>query len=143
MNEATVLEVDTLYQAMFEKSDVTTDEIVARVALVFPLLVDDWRGMRQRQTVDFDGLYRDAIEIYGIDAQMNLLQEECGELVVAISHYRRGRVTLEKVAEELADVMIVARQITLGIGPLSVNRWIREKVTRLMVKLAKHTPGDV
>jgi len=143
MNVNTTAEIDTLYRAMFEKSEMSTEEIVARVALVFPVLVDDWREVRKGRVENYDGICRDALETYGMESQMNLLQEECGELVVAISHHRRGRVTIEKVAEEIADVMIVATQITFGIGPIVVDRFLREKATRLTVKLARHLRGEV
>lgn len=51
-------------------------------------------------------------EHYGLKAQLNQLQEECAELITAISHYMRGRDNEHKeIDEEMADVKIILKQI--------------------------------
>jgi len=37
--------------------------------------------------------------------------EEMGELIVAINHYRRGRVEVGAVQEEIADVMLAMKEL--------------------------------
>ena len=47
---------------------------------------------------------------YGLDSQLNMLQEECAELIQAVSKYRRtGK--LENLDEEITDVKILLKQI--------------------------------
>lgn len=55
---------------------------------------------------------KDAIAKYGFKAQLGVLQEECAELIVAASHFRRNRKnSYDELVEELADVYIVWYQI--------------------------------
>lgn len=52
-----------------------------------------------------------SLETFGLEDRLLLLQEEAGELGVAISHFRRGRCgAWQEVMEELADVLVVAEQ---------------------------------
>lgn len=77
-----------------------------------------------------------ALKHYGMPHQINILQEECGELVAAISHYRRNREgALDRLISELADVIIMTRQITLSIGPSLVLEAIERKLARLNARL--------
>lgn len=55
-------------------------------------------------------LLSQAIKKYGKDKQIDMLIEECGELIVALQHLKRGRITWDKVAEEMADVKIMIHQ---------------------------------
>lgn len=50
--------------------------------------------------------YHDAADL---DAALNYTIEECAELIVAIRHLARGRVSDSAVLEELADVMFMCR----------------------------------
>ncbi len=58
-----------------------------------------------RQTIE------KAIEVFGTEEQFDMLVEELGELIVALNHYRRGRISLNKVLEEVIDVDIMLQQI--------------------------------
>jgi phosphoglycerate-specific signal transduction histidine kinase len=47
---------------------------------------------------------------YGLDEQLNMLQEECAELIQAVSKYRRtGKPS--NLYEEITDVKILLQQI--------------------------------
>lgn len=81
-----------------------------------------------------DATLRDALRVYGIEAQLCMAQEECAELIVAVSHLRRGRADIDKVAEEIADVQLVLRQIELHIGG-RVAEHRQMKLARLKVRL--------
>lgn len=48
-----------------------------------------------------------AVERWGLAPQLDQLVEESAELIVAVNHWRRGRVELGEVIEELADVVVV------------------------------------
>ena len=57
-----------------------------------------------------DEILKRAIETYGEEHQLNKLQEECAELIAAISRYRENPVEHKnyiKVIEEAVDVETV------------------------------------
>ena len=76
-----------------------------------------------------------AISEWGIEAQTNLAIEEMGELIVAINHHRRGRVGMDAVQEEIADVMIAMKQLAMIYGELGVDKFIEQKTQRLEQRL--------
>lgn len=59
-------------------------------------------------------------EHYGLEHQLGLLQEECGELIQAISKYRRHG-DKDPMIEELADVEVVIAQIKFLLGEAARN----------------------
>jgi len=82
---------------------------------------------------------KEAVETYGIDAQMRMLQEECGELIVAVGHYLRGRNgSLANLCEELADVKIMVEQMEVALDNPAVEVWYNQKLERLKKRLAEH-----
>lgn len=81
----------------------------------------------------------DAIQTYGIESQMRMLQEECGELIVAVGHYLRGRNgSLANLCEELADVKIMVEQMEVALDNPAVEVWYNQKLERLKKRLAEH-----
>lgn len=68
-----------------------------------------------------------AAETFGKERAFNHTTEECAELIVAINHYRRGRITIDKVAEEVADVFIMCNRMAEIIGPALVDQKVIEK----------------
>lgn len=73
-----------------------------------------------------------AIQKWGVELQMDLAQEECAELIVAISHWRRNRINCTKdVIEEIADVKIMIRQLELMFGIEDVESVVKFKMERL------------
>lgn len=77
---------------------------------------------------------------YGLDLQLDMLQEECAELVQAVSKYRRGKCSEIGLAEEMADVYIMLEQIRylLNNQP-EVKDWINFKVTRQLLRIKGET----
>ena len=55
-------------------------------------------------------IMKQAMNFYGLDKQLIKLQEECGELVTAVSKYQLGLVPFKKVLEEIADVSVLIQQ---------------------------------
>ncbi len=47
---------------------------------------------------------------YGLDEQLNMLQEECAELIQAVSKYKR-KEQLGDLYEEITDVKIMLQQV--------------------------------
>jgi NTP pyrophosphatase (non-canonical NTP hydrolase) len=79
-----------------------------------------------------------AIKEWGVDAQLDMLIEECSELITAIQHMKRGRVGWPEVAEEIAGVRITTSQISTidGVSDM-INKSTMEKLERLEKRLDK------
>jgi NTP pyrophosphatase (non-canonical NTP hydrolase) len=76
-------------------------------------------------------LFEQLIDKYGFDAQLLKCVEEMSECSVALMHYRDHKSDKISVCEELADVMIMCRQMALYIDPLMTERFIRQKTLGL------------
>ena len=83
-------------------------------------------------------LLQKAINVYGAVAQTDMAIEEMGELIVAINHYRRGRVGMDAVEEEIADVMIMMKQLAMIYGEAGVEIFSEKKMQRLEQRLTIH-----
>jgi NTP pyrophosphatase (non-canonical NTP hydrolase) len=64
-----------------------------------------------------DDIYNRSLDQWGHDAQMDMVIEEMSELTKAILKYRRKphRDTAIEVANELADVKIMLRQLEIAM----------------------------
>lgn len=77
-----------------------------------------------------------AVKKWGMDAQLLQTQEEAAELIVAISHFRRGRENGKKaVLEELADMEIMLEQMRAALGDDEIDAVGLKKIERLCHKL--------
>ena len=77
-------------------------------------------------------LYKETFRLWGVSSQLDMMIEECGELVVVIQHWKRDRVGDGKIAEEIADVEIMCEQLrALFCDDNSVDFWKEIKLTRL------------
>jgi len=56
-------------------------------------------------------IFIEAVRRWGKDAQIGMVHEEIGELLQAINKYKRGKVGLIEIAEEIADVEIMVEQL--------------------------------
>lgn len=83
-------------------------------------------------------LLRRGLDLYGQERELRKLQEECCELGAAVAHLLEGRegASLE-LAEELADVLIVASQIRLLLVRGPVDSAIARKLSRFKSRLDK------
>lgn len=76
-----------------------------------------------------------AVRAWGLSAQVDMAVEECGELIVALSQYQRGRVEREDVVDEVADVRIMFEQLRAFTNPEAVDERVAEKMDRLRERL--------
>ncbi len=77
-------------------------------------------------------IYEKAVKQFGYESQLGMLQEECAELIVAVSKVeRRKSGALENLAEEMADVQIMIEQIKLLVGKEKVEQYRKSKLHRL------------
>lgn len=86
-----------------------------------------------------------AMKQYGVDAQLDMLVEECAELIEAIQHMKRNRCGWNEVAEEMADVRVMINQFhTLDKVSNMIYIKEREKLERLEERLnEKNTMSDL
>lgn len=76
-----------------------------------------------------------AVAKWGESSQIDMAIEECAELIVALQHHRRGRITFEACAEEIADVWIMVRQLEIIMEDDSVAEAKLAKIERLKSRL--------
>lgn len=67
---------------------------------------------------------------YGLDSQLNILQEELSELIQAVSKYRRGDPS--HILEEIADVEIMLDQVKYLLGNPEIPRVVVEKFIKII-----------
>lgn len=88
-------------------------------------------------------IYKDAVAKWGIQAQLDQLQEECAEAIHKVSKVRRASAISEQatsiaftaLAEEIADVEIMCAQARLIVGTKFVDASKRFKLKRLKDRL--------
>jgi NTP pyrophosphatase (non-canonical NTP hydrolase) len=80
-------------------------------------------------------IYLKALSTYGSEAQLNMVIEECAELIQAINKMRRGRLGIKFVIEEMVDVQIMLEQFML-FYPAEIWEELKDqKILRLAKKL--------
>lgn len=87
---------------------------------------------------DYDEKFKAFVEKWGISAQMIVCLEECAELQKELTKILRGKINRENLAEEIADVYIMVRQIELSLKLEDiVDYFIVKKVERTYNKMIK------
>lgn len=81
---------------------------------------------------------------YGYTAQAQITVEECAELTQAICKLRRAwsNERLEHVKEELADVLIMARQLRVMLGADDIDEIINQKLDRQIKRIEEEQSHD-
>ena len=85
-------------------------------------------------------IYSGAIKHWGMELQIGMLMEEIGELMVVINRFRRGRIQdHNKIAEEMADVIIMIEQIAylFKIDEKIIEEWKSVKLDKLKIMIDK------
>lgn len=81
-------------------------------------------------------LFKETIAKWGVAAQVTMGMEECGELIAALNQYFfRRRITIEALAQEVADVELVCAQMRSLIGDDVVDVAKKYKIERLEARL--------
>lgn len=105
--------------------------------------------MTQRFPPELEHVFKDTIDRYGTDAQLDQLQEECLELGLAIRKYKRAQKhgteddifrRKHEMIREIADVIIMTQQLRLGFDgsiDMYIQATIREKLNRQAQRLIK------
>jgi NTP pyrophosphatase (non-canonical NTP hydrolase) len=86
---------------------------------------------------ELEVLLNKAREQWGVEGRFRKAQEECGELIVAISHFlsSRNKASSEDVASEVADVILMCKQLTIILGKNIVEDKIQEKINKFHKQL--------
>lgn len=93
-----------------------------------------------------EAIYEDGIsEVangYPLNIKLDMLQEECGELIVAVNKYRRAlfseKEPLDNLIEEMADVKCMIMQLEKILECSSeVDVLIEQKIDRQLARLRK------
>jgi len=93
--------------------------------------------------MDKQQIYKDALEKWGWQAQMDMVHEECLELASAIHKLRRVKgkndwnEKMADIHDEAADIIIMSQQLPLLLDMDKVQERIDFKLQRLSDKLYK------
>lgn len=91
---------------------------------------------------EFNSLVK-ARKVFGHEAMIDSLVEECAELIQAIMHLRRGRCDAEKVSEEMADVFLMINQLsTQPEFDSSFGNHLSYKTSRFMDRIKRENGSD-
>ena len=107
--------------------------------------------------IEFNRQAEAVAEHYGLEHQMSIVQEECAELIQAISKLRRamdtGMETPETrimytmargtVAEELADVINMTKQLMyLMNNEATVRFWLKQKLDKKLADIEEEKENE-
>lgn len=84
-------------------------------------------------------IYEKTLVQWGVENQLWMVVEECGELLNALGKMRRERVSREDVITELADVTIMCEQIAQYVGFDDYKNEMERKLNRIVKRLQEHT----
>jgi NTP pyrophosphatase (non-canonical NTP hydrolase) len=84
---------------------------------------------------EYDKIFLKALQTWGGKAQEDMAIEECSELIKAICKFRRSKKVgieeLNNIIDEVADVTIMMRQMSIIVGEDKVEERIKFKIERL------------
>ena len=78
-------------------------------------------------------------DYYGWNSQLKQLAEECSELSVESLHYIREGRGIERIFEEMADVLIMIQQIVylIGHGYEDIEKYAEFKLDRQLRRIER------
>jgi NTP pyrophosphatase (non-canonical NTP hydrolase) len=68
-----------------------------------------------------DNPFREAVKQWGADFQIGMVAEEVGELLSALSKFKRGRIRPMDLASEIADVRIMLEQVAYIVAEMTAE----------------------
>lgn len=77
---------------------------------------------------------KELAKLNGLNEVMNLVIEECSELIKELTKAHRGMGDVNNIEEEIADVLLVIYQLMhlLDISDQDIKRIVEEKTERTM-----------
>lgn len=95
-------------------------------------------------TIERNNLLKQAIEEWGSNSQMDMVIEECAELIKAINKFKRSpsAANMNELCGEVADVEIMCQQVRLMVNKDAlIDKIKEEKLDRLRARLDKLKEG--
>ena len=94
---------------------------------------------------ELESVYKRAVDVWGTESQMNMMTEEIGELLQAISKFRRSynksdevrRDAFNHLCEETADVENMINQFRYMLNNELIDKYKEEKLERTLQKIIK------
>jgi hypothetical protein len=85
-------------------------------------------------------IYKEAVDHFGADRQLEQLEEELTELLLAVKHFRKGKDTEAHLVSEIADVKIMLWQMNYVFTPDHIEDAVDYKRQRLedRIEAEKH-----
>lgn len=80
---------------------------------------------------NYNDIFQATLEKWGEEAQYDQTIEECAELIAALKHFKRGRVSEDHIIDELADVILMSEQLMYMFGERRVSQAIDKKIHKL------------
>lgn len=93
---------------------------------------------QNNQEINRYAIIKDAVKEFGYDSQLFMMLEEAGELIVALARLYRGRADETDVITEVADVLIMARQMEFIFGVQATEEEIDNKLERLERRIEEY-----
>lgn len=87
---------------------------------------------------ELDTLCREMITYHGIEAQIRVCVEEIGELLAALMQSYRNKTTSTDIIDEIADVTIMLRQLSIIYGVTETEDRIQYKINLIRTRLEEH-----
>jgi len=89
-------------------------------------------------------IYKRAVEMWGVDAQSDVMMEECAELIFAILKMKRSGTSQQitdrynNVCEEIADVRLMLNQMEYIYDKNMIDDYYKEKKDGVIKKLENY-----
>lgn len=96
------------------------------------------KGLKKilRRSKEMRYILEQAIRRNGVEMQLNVCIEELSELIKELCKFKRGKGKMLNIAEEMADVRIILRELELIFGnKQEVAAWEKIKIDRLQAML--------
>lgn len=94
-----------------------------------------------KQLNEIESIYSKALKHFGRETQLNKVEEELTELLLAIKHYRLNKAKAKEVITEIADVKIVLNYIEMILqnenSKIDVKSEILGEILRKIDRLGK------
>jgi len=75
-------------------------------------------------------IYKQCLDVWGAEAQLGMVQEECAELIKVINKGFRGKASKEELIEECVDVELMINQMR-ELFTDERNTWDRIKIEKI------------
>lgn len=84
-------------------------------------------------------IYRKAVELWGVDFQLNMVAEECCELAKAVLKLRRkvNGSSLFEVISEIADIEIMLEQLPFILEKMKLGEFVTHDIFRKDIESEK------